>query len=247
MRPLKRAAQAAHFISSTSTKGFHLKHAFLCALAIASCLLAPSTHAQLQWLGPLPPAAKPAATPKPPATAPSTTTPATRSAKRRIDDDPEDTSPRKSRHKAQLPLELVIKDNQAKVCQLTNTLTTVCAVIEAPLPPGTTVKLWNLPDRTTALTYMRTPGVQGAPDAKGKAAVRFQAAFNGAARAVLAYTRSAARAPGLHGSEIKMVCDNEDCVEVDDDETGGGGNGGNAGGNGGGGGGGGGETGGNNV
>jgi hypothetical protein len=58
---------------------------------------------------------------------------------------------------------------------------------------------------------VRAPGVTGVPDPNGTAAIRFQTAFNGAARAVLAYPGTNARAPG--GRASAMACENEDCVE----------------------------------
>lgn len=84
------------------------------------------------------------------------------------------------------PLELVIESGQARVCQL-GQAALVCAAVEAPLPEGTTVHFWHLPNGTSALSYTRTPGVRGVPDPNGEAALRFQAAFHGAANAVRAY------------------------------------------------------------
>jgi hypothetical protein len=107
-------------------------------------------------------------------------------------------------------LRLVIENGGAKVCQPKGKIL-VCAVVEAPLPAGTLVQYWHLPDGTSAVTYVRAPGVTGVPDPNGAAAIRFQAAFNGAARAVLAYPGTNARAPD--GQARAMACENEDCVE----------------------------------
>jgi hypothetical protein len=113
-------------------------------------------------------------------------------------------------------LSLVIEGGQAQVCQLKSSVL-MCAVVDAPLPQGTTVNYWHLPDGNSALTYTRAPGIQGVPDPTGEATLLFQAAFNGAARAVLNAPASALISNrGLMSRAV--VCENEDCTETDEDE-----------------------------
>ncbi|GAB3457468.1 hypothetical protein GCM10027321_12380 [Massilia terrae] len=125
------------------------------------------------------------------------------------------------------PLQLTIADGQAKVCQRKTNDTLVCAQVGAALPPATAVNYWRLPDGTDVLTYTRAPGVAGIPDPDAKAAVAFQAAFNGAARAVQAYSASLPRtlgrliAVGEAGCETAQDDDSGNCTGNGEDPGGG--------------------------
>ena len=71
---------------------------------------------------------------------------------------------------------------QAIVCTASGAI--VCSRVAAPAPTGVTVDALPLPDGYTVFTYTRAPGVTGAPDPLGQAALRFQAAFDAAAASV---------------------------------------------------------------
>ncbi len=71
---------------------------------------------------------------------------------------------------------------QAIVCTASGAI--VCSRVAAPAPTGVSVNALLLPDGYTVFTYTRAPGVTGAPDPQGQAALRFQAAVDAAAAAV---------------------------------------------------------------
>ncbi len=81
------------------------------------------------------------------------------------------------------PLIMVFESaGQAIVCTASGAI--VCSRVAAPVPTGGVVDALLLSDGYTAFTYTRAPGVTGAPDPQGQAAMRFQAAVDAAATAV---------------------------------------------------------------
>ena len=81
------------------------------------------------------------------------------------------------------PLIMVFESaGQAIVCTASGAI--VCSRVAAPAPTGVTVDVLLLPDGYTVFTYTPAPGVTGAPDPQGQAALRFQAGVDAAANAV---------------------------------------------------------------
>ena len=81
------------------------------------------------------------------------------------------------------PLAMLFESaGQAIVCTESGAI--VCSRVAAAVPTGVSVDALLLPDSYTVFTYTRAPGVTGAPDPQGQAALRFQTAVDAAANAV---------------------------------------------------------------
>lgn len=139
---------------------------------------------------------------------------------RQTDQFPDDDSPRGPGSRSASAgdqLALIIEEGLTRVCQ-PRSGSLVCAIVEAPLPQDTTVTYWNLPGGNSALSYTRKPGVYGVPDPHGRATLRFQAAFNGAAKAVLSTPVTFVR-NNVGSTPNAMVCENEDCIDDDKERS----------------------------
>ncbi len=94
------------------------------------------------------------------------------------------------------PLHLLFEsEGQAIVCNGSHA-TILCAQVAAPVPGGVSVEAMILPGGYTVFTYARAPGVTGAPDPQGQAALRFQVAVDRAAAAVRGYLSAQTRSIG---------------------------------------------------